>query len=59
MDSPEMEQQMKNFPVVFHEPYYRHYMQDDLVERLETAGFEEISLQKHFVSKYWIARKPQ
>ncbi len=59
MDSPEMEQQMKNFPIVFHEPYYRHYMQDDLVERLETAGFEEISLQKHFVSKYWIAQKPE
>lgn len=49
---------MENFPTMFHEPYYRHYTTDNLNERLETAGFENIETQNHFMSKYWIARKP-
>jgi ubiquinone/menaquinone biosynthesis C-methylase UbiE len=58
-DSPaEFEVMMENFPVIFHEPYYRHYITDNLVERLEKAGFEDIKTENHFVSKYWVARKP-
>ncbi len=57
-ENPDMKTMMENFPVMFHEPYYRHYITDDLVERLETAGFQNISIQNHFVSKYWIAHKP-
>jgi ubiquinone/menaquinone biosynthesis C-methylase UbiE len=57
-DSPEMEPLMENFHETFHEPYYKHYTADDLVERLEKAGFENIDMQVHFMSKYLIARKP-
>ena len=57
-DSPDMELLIENFPTMFHEPYYRHYATDDLVLRLETAGFEQVSTQVHFMSKYWVARKP-
>ncbi|BAY49632.1 UbiE/COQ5 methyltransferase [Scytonema sp. HK-05] len=57
-DSPEMEPLMENFQETFHEPYYKHYTTDDLVERLEKAGFENIDMQVHFMSKYLIARKP-
>jgi ubiquinone/menaquinone biosynthesis C-methylase UbiE len=57
-DSPEMEPMMHNFYETFHEPYYRHYMTDDLVERLHSSGFENIETQVHFMSKYLIARKP-
>jgi len=57
-DSPEMEPLMENFHETFHEPYYKHYTTDDLVERLEKAGFENIDMQVHFMSKYLIARKP-
>jgi len=57
-DSPELEQMMDFFPEAFHEPYYRHYSTDDLVERLERAGFENIEMQVHFMSKYFIAYKP-
>jgi ubiquinone/menaquinone biosynthesis C-methylase UbiE len=57
-DSPEeFEVMMENFPALFHEPYYRHYVTDDLVERLEKAGFKDIETTNHFVSKYWVARK--
>jgi ubiquinone/menaquinone biosynthesis C-methylase UbiE len=57
-DSPEMEPAMENFASLFHEPYYRHYTTDDLVERLENAGFIDVKTEVHFMSKYWVARKP-
>lgn len=57
-DSPEFKVAMENFPAMFHEPYYRHYTADDLNARLTSAGFEEISNQIYFMSKYWICRKP-
>ncbi len=57
-DSPEMEAFMKNFPAVFHEPYYRHYSTDNLEERLQQAGFTDIHTEVHFMSKYWVAHKP-
>ncbi len=59
IDAPEMMPLMEAFSAMFHEPYYMHYITDDLVERLEKAGFENIETQNHFMSKYWIARKPQ
>jgi len=57
-DSPDLKVLMENFPVTFHEPYYRHYITDDLVARLQDAGFVNVSIEVHFMSKYWIARKP-
>lgn len=57
-DSPELRVAMENFPAMFHEPYYRHYTTDDLNARLTEAGFAEVSNQIHFMSKYWICRKP-
>ncbi len=57
-DSPDFEVMMDNFPVLFHEPYYRHYATDNLETRLEKAGFTTIEIENHFVSKYWIATKP-
>jgi ubiquinone/menaquinone biosynthesis C-methylase UbiE len=57
-DSPEMQPLMDSFPDMFHEPYYRHYTQDNLEERLEQAGFVDIKTEVHFMSKYWSARKP-
>ncbi|WOD38607.1 class I SAM-dependent methyltransferase [Nodosilinea sp. E11] len=58
LDSPEFEVAMENFPAMFHEPYYRHYTTDDLNQRLTDAGFEAISNTVHFMSKYWVCRKP-
>lgn len=58
IDSPQFQTSMDNFPKMFHEPYYKHYTTDDLVERLEKAGFENIEIENHFMSKYWIAHKP-
>lgn len=57
-DSPEFAVNMRNFPKMFHEPYYRHYVTDDLVKRLETSGFTVEPTVTHFMSKYWVAHKP-
>lgn len=58
LDSPELKATMENFPALFHEPYYRNYIADDLNVRLSEAGFVDVSNQVHFMSKYWICRKP-
>jgi ubiquinone/menaquinone biosynthesis C-methylase UbiE len=57
-DSPEMAPVMENFATTFHEPFYRSYVQDNLVARLQTAGFVDVTEQVHYMSKYLIARKP-
>lgn len=57
-DSAELMPMLENFPEMFHEPFYRHYIADNIEERLEKAGFTEIHTEVHFMSKYWFARKP-
>ncbi|MEM9449034.1 MAG: class I SAM-dependent methyltransferase [Cyanobacteria bacterium P01_E01_bin.6] len=57
-DAPEMGPMMENFPIMFHEPFYKNYTEDNLSTRLEQAGFIAIETQLHFASKYWIAHKP-
>jgi ubiquinone/menaquinone biosynthesis C-methylase UbiE len=57
-DSPELEAMMEGFPATFHEPFYWNYVQDNLIERLETAGFKLISETGYFMSKYLVAQKP-
>ncbi len=57
-DSPEFEAMMENFRRLFHEPYYRDYIADDIEARLEEAGFTEIRGETHLMTRVWWARKP-
>jgi ubiquinone/menaquinone biosynthesis C-methylase UbiE len=57
-DSAELTTMMENFTIQFHEPYYSHYMRDDLAARLTEAGFVDIATKVHFLSKYFVAHKP-
>lgn len=57
-DSPQFSTVMENFRRVFHEPYYRHYISDDIDARLRDGGFEAISADSHFMTRVWSARKP-
>ncbi|MFP4133561.1 MAG: class I SAM-dependent methyltransferase [Halothece sp.] len=59
VDSPELTPMMENFPAMFHEPYYKHYIYDDFEQRLTDAGFNITSVNNHFASKYWVAEKPK
>lgn len=57
-DRPEWEPMLENFPQMFHEPYYRHYLHDDIATRLTQAGFVDIEERPHCFSKSWLAVKP-
>lgn len=57
-DSPQYSAVMENFRRVFHEPYYRDYIGDDIKARLETAGFTQVRSETHFMTRVWTARRP-
>ena len=57
-DSPQFSTVMENFRRVFHEPYYRDYISDDIEARLKQARFEGVGGESHFMTRVWTARKP-
>ena len=57
-DSPQFHVAMDNFRRVFHEPYYRDYIADDIDARLTQVGFEAVTAETHFMTRVWSARKP-
>jgi ubiquinone/menaquinone biosynthesis C-methylase UbiE len=58
VDRPQWSAMLDGFAEMFHEPFYRNYTQDNLRDRLETAGFTIQSESTHFMSKYLVAQKP-
>jgi len=46
---PDLQSVMENFPILFHEPYYRHYITDDWVVPLEEVGFKKVQTEGCFV----------
>jgi ubiquinone/menaquinone biosynthesis C-methylase UbiE len=56
-DSPQFEAAMDNFRRVFHEPYYRDYIGDDMDQRLRDAGFSGIRASSHLMTRVWSATK--
>ncbi len=57
-DEPDFATMLENFPAMFHEPYYKSYITDNLEERLEKAGFINITTEVHLFGKYWVGYKP-
>ena len=57
-DSPKFTPIMENFHKIFHEPYYRDYIVDNINLRLEKSGFSSITSESHFMTKVWKANKP-
>ncbi len=49
---------LDRFAVDFHEPYYREYLKDDLVDALTEVGFVAQPAEPCFVSKIVVAKKP-
>lgn len=50
---------LEDFANVYHEPYYREYLRDDLAEILREAGFEAVRVEPRMVSKVVVARAPR
>ena len=57
-DSPQFRAPMENFRRVFHEPYNRDYIGDDIEARLTAAGFSGIRATSHLMTRVWSATKP-
>ena len=57
-DSPKFTPIMENFHKIFHEPFYRDYIVDNIDLRLEKSGFSSITSESHFMTKVWKANKP-
>ncbi len=57
-DSPQFTPALENFRRVFHEPFYRDYIGDDIDGRLRQAGFASVQAESHFMTRVWRAIRP-
>lgn len=56
-ESAEIGSALQAFPREFHEPFYAHYLEDDLAVILAEAGFEVEAVESHLVAKVIVARR--
>ncbi len=49
---------LEAFPVLYHEPYYKGYLSDDIEDIMEESGFSVEESMPQFVSKMVVGRKP-
>ena len=57
-ESPDLAPFLGRFAVDFHEPFYEEYLKDDLAEALREVGFEVQLVERAFLSKVVVARRP-
>ncbi len=57
-DAPELAFFLQNFHRLYHEPYFKGYLQDPLPAIARECGFEILADRDHFVSRAVIARRP-
>jgi len=57
-ESPDLAPFLGRFAVDFHEPFYEEYLRDDLAEALREVGFENIRVERAFLSKVVVAHRP-
>ncbi len=57
-DEPSYDGLLEAFPHRFHEPYYEHYLSDDLNPLFADCGFEGIETSLAYLSKVVVGRKP-
>jgi ubiquinone/menaquinone biosynthesis C-methylase UbiE len=57
-DSPELKDFLDAFEMLYHEPFYKSYVRDDLTSVLTECGFESVSSTPRFLSKIVVGVKP-
>jgi ubiquinone/menaquinone biosynthesis C-methylase UbiE len=57
-ESAELGYFLEAFGEIYHEPFYRDYLEDPLEALLEQAGFTGVQVEPHLVSKVVSARAP-
>lgn len=56
-DAPDYDALLDMFPQLFHEPYYGHYLDDDISGHFERAGLTLVSTSNAFLSKVMVFRR--
>lgn len=56
-DDPDLNRSLELFPQEFHEPFYKNYVESNLAEAMEYAGFENIRNGTGFFSKWVVSTK--
>jgi ubiquinone/menaquinone biosynthesis C-methylase UbiE len=57
-DRPDLDPYLLDFPKQFHEPFYTNYIKTPLPPLLERAGLKLRESDTGFLSRWWLARKP-
>lgn len=57
-DKKDFDWALQQFPVDFHEPFFKNYQQNPMENLIETQGFQDIKSKIGFFSKAVAARKP-
>lgn len=57
-DEPRYDGLLEAFPERFHEPYYAHFLEDDLGALFMECGFERVETSLAFLSKVVVGHKP-
>ncbi|MBC7429408.1 MAG: class I SAM-dependent methyltransferase [Bacteriovorax sp.] len=56
-DVPKLNRVLENFPIDYHEPFYKGYTIWNLNSALNAIGFRNVESQFKLLSKYWVAEK--
>ncbi|MEM8838468.1 MAG: class I SAM-dependent methyltransferase [Pseudomonadota bacterium] len=56
-DTPAYDGLLETFPELFHEPYYRSYLEEDLSNLFEESGLETVKTAPYFFSKVGVFTK--
>ncbi len=57
-ESAQISEFLERFKNIYHEPYYKGYLKDDLASMLREVGFGEVSSAPHLVAKVVVGTKP-
>lgn len=56
-DEPKLNRVLENFPIDYHEPFYKGYTIWNVNESLKALGMKNITSDFKLLSKYWVAEK--
>ena len=57
-DAEHFQWALARFPVDFHEPFYKNYIEHDMAELLTMAKYDSVQTERGFFSKAMLAEKP-
>ena len=57
-DGPALRPFLEAFPRIYHEPYYKSYLKDDLASLLKEAGAEVLAEEPAFLAKVVVGARP-